>query len=160
MLEIAGIVFGGASRLFQGWMEMKDKEKEREHEREMFDKQVALQAQKAEADKQLRQMDIESAQNTKELDALMTALQSQSAEATAAGGWALKLSASVRPVISYWLLLVYTAAKGAAFYVALEKGGTVADAVLLIYTQFDGALLGSIVTFWFADRSMLKRMGK
>jgi hypothetical protein len=41
MLEIAGIIFGGASRLFQGWMEMKDKDKEREHERLMFDKQMA-----------------------------------------------------------------------------------------------------------------------
>lgn len=160
MLEIAGIIFGGASRLFQGWMELKDKDKEREHERLMFDKQVALQAQKAEADKELRQMDVDSAQNSKELDALMTALQAQSAEATAAGGWVLKLSASVRPVISYWLLLIYTAAKAASFYLALEKGNSIADAVLLIYTSFDGALLGSIVTFWFADRSMLKRMNK
>jgi hypothetical protein len=32
MLEIAGVVFGGVSRLFQGGMEMKDKDKEREHE--------------------------------------------------------------------------------------------------------------------------------
>jgi hypothetical protein len=160
MLEIAGIIFGGASRLFQGWMEMKDKDKEREHERLMFDKQIALQAQKSEADKELKQMDVESAQNTKELDALMTALQEQSAEATAAGGWVLKLSASVRPVISYWLLIIYTAAKTAAFYLALTKGSTIADALLLIYTSFDGALLGSIVTFWFADRSMLKRIGK
>jgi hypothetical protein len=141
-------------------MEMKDKDKEREHERLMFDKQIALQAQKAEADKELKQMDVDASQNSKELDALMTALQEQGSEATAAGGWVLKLSASVRPVISYWLLIIYSAAKAASFYLALVKGSTVAEAVLLIYTSFDGALLGSIVTFWFADRSMLKRMSK
>lgn len=156
MLEIAGIVFGGLSRLGQHWMEMKDKDREREHEAVMFDKQVALQAQRFEADRTLRQMDAAAAQDAGELDALVTAMQSQVAEAKAAGGWVASLSASVRPIVSYWLLVLYSVAKGSALYLMLDQGADVAVALKGVYTEFDGALLGSVLAFWFADRSLRK----
>lgn len=159
MLELLGIVFGGASRLVQHFMEMQDKQKEREHEAIMFDKQVALQGQKIEAEKDLRQMDADAQRDAGELNAMIAGINAQAQEAQAAGGWVAKLSASVRPVVSYWLLLVYTAAKGATLYMMLRSGTPLAEAVTHVYTTFDGALLGSIVSFWFADRS-LRKAGK
>jgi hypothetical protein len=156
MLELLGIVFGGASRLGQYWMEAQDKEKERVHEREMFDKQVALQAQKSDAEKDLRRMDADAAKDTGELNALVQAISAQGTEATAAGGWVLSLSASVRPVVSYWLLGIYTASKASILYLSLSGGVGFAEALRASYTEFDGALLGSIMSFWFADRSLRK----
>jgi hypothetical protein len=156
MFELLGIVFGGVSRLGQHWMEMQDKDKERQHEAVMFDKQVILQAQRIEADKDMRQMDVQAAKEAGELDALVTALQSQAMEAKNAGGWVASLSASVRPVISYWLLSLYSCAKMATLYLALTSGEGFAVAVRAAYTEFDGALLGSIMSFWFADRSIRK----
>lgn len=160
MFEIAGIVFGGLARLGQHWMELKDKDKERLHEQSMFEKQIALQAQKTEAERGIRQMDVDSIKDLKELDAMITAIQDQSAQAVAAGGFILRLSASVRPVVSYWLLFAYTASKCAVLYLALDHGAmpaiTFAEAVRAAYTEFDGALLGSVISFWFADRSLRK----
>lgn len=156
MLEVLGIVFGGVSRLAQHWMEMKDKDKEREHEAVMFDKQAALQAQRTSAEQDLRKMDAQAKQDQGELDALIAAIQSQAGEAQAAGGWAARLSASVRPVISYWLLAIYTLAKCTALYLALSGGMPVAQAIQSVYSEFDGALMGSIMAFWFADRSLRK----
>jgi len=156
MFELFGIIFGGASRLYQAHIEMQDKDKERQHEAVMYDKQVALQAQKSESDKSLRQMDVDSAREAGELEALTTAIKSQSQEATSAGGWTLALSASVRPVTSYWLLAIYSAAKGATLYLSMQTGISLAEAVKAAYTEFDGALLGSIISFWFADRSLRK----
>ena len=156
MFELIGIIFGGVSRLTQHWMEQKEKEQERQHEAVMFDKQVALQTQRITAEKDLRQMDADSAREAGELDALITAMQSQAAEAKAAGGWVLALSASVRPVVSYWLLLIYSCAKGATLYLSIISGVDIATSVRLAYTEFDGALLGSIMSFWFADRSLRK----
>lgn len=123
----------------------------------MFDLQITLQGQRIEADKQMRQMDAESKRDTAELDALMTALQSQTAEAKAAGGWVLQLSASVRPVVSYWLLGVYTAAKGAGLYLALTSGVSLAEAVRASYTEFDGTLLGTVMSFYFVNRSLVRK---
>lgn len=156
MFELLGIVFGGVSRLTQHYMETKDKQHEREHEAIMFDKQIALQAQRVEAERDLRQMDVDSVRDTGELNAMITAIQSQATEAQAAGGAIAKLSASVRPVVSYWLLGIYTAAKFATLYLSLRDGVPLAAAVQAAYTAFDGALLGSIVSFWFADRSLRK----
>lgn len=159
MFELLGIVFGGVSRLAQHWMETREKQNERDHEARMFDKQIALQQQKIEAEKDLRQMDITAQRDAGELDALVTAIKAQASEASAAGGWVAALSASVRPVVSYWLLLIYTGAKVATLYLALTKGTGFAEAFRAAYTEFDGALLGSIVSFWFADRS-LRKAGK
>jgi hypothetical protein len=159
MFELLGIVFGGASRMFQQFLEMKDKQREREHEAVMFDKQIALQAQRIDAEKDMRQMDADSARDAGELDWLKVTTQAQASEAQAAGGWVAKLSASVRPLVSYWLMFIYTAAKVATLYMTLHAGVELALAVKQTYTEFDGALLGSIVSFWFADRS-LRKAGK
>ena len=159
MFELLGIVFGGVSRLVQHYMEMQDKQRERDHELNMFDRQITLQTQRIEAEKDLRQMDADAQRDAGELNALVAAINDQSQQASAAGGWVAKLSASVRPVISYWLLAIYSAAKASAFFIVLNTGVSLADAVTHSYTTFDGALLGSIVSFWFADRS-LRKAGK
>lgn len=160
MFELLGIVFGGVSRLAQHFMELKDKQKEREHEATMFDKQIVLQDQRIKAETNLRQMEFDSAKDIKEFDLLMSGINAQAQEAKVAGGWVAKLSASVRPVISYWLLLIYTVAKIAGLYIILGQDNVgVAEAIRASYTEFDGAMLGSIVSFWFADRS-LRKAGK
>jgi hypothetical protein len=38
----------------------------------------------------------------------------------------------------------------------MQTGISLAEAVKAAYTEFDGALLGSIISFWFADRSLRK----
>lgn len=156
MIEIAGIVFGGVSRLAQHYMETRDKKDERNHEAIMFDKQIALGAQRFEEQKTIKSMEIASATDTNELNALLTAIQSQASEAKAAGGWAASLSATVRPMVTYFLLLLYAASKISIVGLSLKSQVPFLEAIASIYSEFDGALLGSIVSFWFADRSLRK----
>jgi len=156
MFELIGLIFGGASRLGQYWLDLKDKQKEREHEAVMFDLQVKLQDQRLSAEKDMRQMDAGAKRDEAELDALVTALQTQAQEAGKAGGWVLKLSASVRPVVSYWLLFIYTASKVAALYLALNAGASLAEAVRASYTEFDGTLLASIISYYFVNRGLIR----
>lgn len=156
MLELLGIVFGGAARLGQHWLDLRDKAAERDHEARMFDLQAKLQEQRIAAEQHLRAMELEGQKDAGELDALIASIKSQSDDARAAGGWVVRLSASVRPIVSYWLLAVYTAAKVATLYLTLAAGVGLAVAVKAAYTEFDGALLGSVLSFWFADRSLRK----
>lgn len=156
MLELLGIIFGGAARIGQHWLDLRDKDKERDHEARMFDLQAKLQDQRLAAEQHLRAMDLDGRRDAGELDALVTAIKGQSDEAKAAGGWVVKLSASVRPIVSYWLLAVYTASKLATLYLTMAAGVGLAVAVKAAYTEFDGALLGSVLSFWFADRSLRK----
>lgn len=157
MIELIGLIFGGVSRLGQHWMELNDKDKERSHEAVMYDKQLALADKRFEHDAGMRRMDSDSAESQAEWAALTSAVQAQAAEAQAAGGWVARLSASVRPAVTYWLMAIYTAAKAAMLYSALAAGVPLADAVLAMYSAADAALLSSILSFWFMDRSLRKR---
>jgi hypothetical protein len=157
MFEIIGLIFGGVSRLGQHWMELQDKDKERSHEAVMYDKQMALADKRAVHDQELRKMDAESAEGQAEWAAMIAAIQAQSQEASAAGGWVAKLSASVRPLVTYWLLFIYSVAKLATLLLAVNAGEAFTSAVAALYTEADGALLASILSFWFVDRSLRKR---
>lgn len=157
MFELIGLIFGGASRLVQHWLDLRDKDKERAHEATMYDKQITLADKRFEHDAALRRMDADSAEQQAEWSAMVAALQAQAKEAQAAGGWVAKASALIRPFLTFWhAVVIYTAIKVALFVIAFNGGMTWAQALLHIYTDADRALCFSMVSFWFADRSLRK----
>jgi hypothetical protein len=158
MIEALGIVFGGVSRLFQHHMDLTDKQKERDHEHRMLEKQSELQDKRLLHDADMRRIDNTAAADLADLAALSASIEAQSRESVSAGGWVTKLSASIRPLLTiYHAILVYTAVKVATFYVANQNGLAWPDAMISIYGEFDRALVGSIVGFWFSDRSLRKK---
>lgn len=158
MVELIGLIFGGVARLGQHWLELKEKDKERAHEAVMYDKQLSLAEKNFAYERSLKQMDVDSAQAQAEWQALIAGAQAQAAEAQAAGGWVTRFSASVRPAVTFWLMALYTVAKVAALWTALTTTeATFAVAVRAMYTEADAALLSSILSFWFLDRSLRKR---
>lgn len=161
MFELIGLIFGGASRLFQHWLDMQDKQRERDHEAVMYDKQIALADKRFEHDSDLRRMDAQAAESAAEWETLRAAIESQAKEAEAAGGWVAKLSASIRPFLTIWhLIVLYSAVKAAMLFVALQSGGGAFAALLQVYGPEDKALAFSMASFWFADRSLRRAAGK
>ncbi len=157
MIELLGILFGGVGRLAQHWLDLRDKDKERQHELNMFDKQVSLQDKKYAADAEARRMDAASAEASAEWAALTEGVRAQAEEAKTAGGWVASFSAAIRPFLTvYHAVLVYTVVKSAQFYLMVAGGMPVANSVLALYTEFDKALVGTMVSWWFADRSLRK----
>jgi hypothetical protein len=160
MFELIGIIFGGASRLVQHWMELRDKDKERDHEALMYDKQIQLADKRFDHDAALRRMDGEIAENAAEWEAMRAAVDAQAREAAAAGGSVAKFSALMRPLLTFYhAILLYTANKVALFWIAYAGSMTWATAFASIYGDFDKALVGSMVGFWFQDRA-LRRAGR
>ena len=157
MVELFGLIFGGLSRLAQHWMDLRDKDKERAHEAVMYDKQLALADKRFVHDAEMRQMDVAATDAAAEWQALQAAVQTQASEARAAGGWVAKFSAAMRPLLTFYhAILFYTAAKAAMLVIALDGGLPAAEALASIYTEFDRALCGSMVGFWFQDRALRK----
>jgi len=158
MFELIGIIFGGASRLVQHWLELRDKDKERAHEAVMYDKQIQLADKRFEHDAALRRMDGEQAEAGAEWEAMRAAVEAQAREAAAAGGWVAKFSAAMRPMLTFYhAILLFTANKAALFYIAYAGSLQWATAFTTIYGDFDRALVGSIVGFWFQDRALRRR---
>lgn len=157
MFELIGLIFGGVSRLGQHWLELQDKQRERNHEAVMFERQIELADKRQVHDAELRRMDAASAEVSAEWDALATAVRAQADEASKAGGWVASLSASVRPIVTYWLLALYTLSKVFAIAISINGGEPFLLAVQAVYTDSDRMLLSSILSFWFMDRSLRKR---
>lgn len=149
---LLGTGFGSVMRLLQRGLDLWDKQKERDHEHRMFEKQIKLMRLSIRAETDLRQMKYDE---EKELDELLRkSLEMQSRDSMKIGGWVAKLSATVRPFVTYGLFLVYLLAKLAVYYIILHNPMlSIAD----IYTEYDGALFGSVIGYWIVDRSLGKR---
>jgi hypothetical protein len=92
----------------------------------------------------------DAAWNTGAIDALKDAIRTQG-EKTGVR-WADALSASVRPVITYWFMALYCAAKTAAFMAAVTAGAGWGVAILHAWTEADQALWAGVLNFWFLGR--------
>lgn len=168
MLEILSFIFGGLFRLAPKLIEMREREKDREHERAMLNLQMQADEKRAQLTMQVEEKRAETQQQIAELQALITALQTQGQQFKKTGvKWidgmlavAEFLSATVRPVLTYWYCVAaYGAYKAASLYLILSTGASVANAVTTLWTPNDHAVMFSIIGFWFVDRAIRKREG-
>lgn len=155
---LLGSLLGGAFRLVQAFLDAREKQREREHEFSMTQLQGDLAARADERRFKELELSTAAAYATADLGALQAGVQAQSGEAQAAGGWVASLSASVRPIVTYLIVLFYMANK-AAILAGVWGAADLGGALGRIYSETDMALLGSILGFWFVDRS-LRRTGR
>lgn len=151
MIEtLLGGLLGGAFRLAPELLKWLDRKGERGHELAMQDK--ALEFEKVRGVQRMAEIgsQADAAWNTGAIEALRDAVRTQG-EKTGVW-WADALSASVRPVITYWFMTLYCAAKTAAFVAALTAGAGWGVAILHSWTEADQALWAGVLNFWFLGR--------
>lgn len=151
MIEtLLGGLLGGAFRLAPEILKWIDRKSERSHELSMQDK--ALEFEKLRGAQRMAEIgaSAEAAWNTGAIEALRDAVRTQG-EKTGVR-WADALSSSVRPVITYWFMALYCAAKTAAFVAAVTAGADWGTATLHTWTEADQALWAGVLNFWFLGR--------
>lgn len=158
MLELLGLLGGGVFRIIPFVIDLFKQKKDADHEFRMTQLQLEIDKQRATQQIDLAHAQAEIASNTADMQAMVAALQAQG---TPTGiGWVDALSASVRPILTYWWCIgIYTVHKALLMYVAYTAH-TGADAMApILMNEFDRGVVGSIIGFWFVDRS-LRKMGK
>ena len=151
MIEtLLGGLLGGVFRLAPEILKWMDRNGERGHELAMQDK--ALEFEKIRGAQRMSEIgaSADAAWNTGAIDALKDAIRTQG-EKTGVR-WADALSASVRPVITYWFMALYCAAKTVAFVAAVTAGAGWGVAILTAWTEADQALWAGVLNFWFLGR--------
>ena len=151
MIEtLLGGLLGGAFRLAPEILKWLDRKGERGHELAMQDK--ALEFEKLRGAQRMAEIgaSADAAWNTGAIDALKEAVAAQGQRSGI--GWADALSASVRPVITYWFMALYCAAKTASFAAGVGAGAGWGDAILHAWTDADQALWAGVLNFWFLGR--------
>ena len=151
MIEtLLGGLLGGAFRLAPEILKWLDRNGERSHELAMQDK--ALEFEKLRGAQRMSEIgaSADAAWNTGAIEALRDAVRGQSEKTGVA--WADALSSSVRPVITYWFMALYCAAKTAAFVAAVTAGAGWSTEIQHAWTEADQALWAGVLNFWFLGR--------
>lgn len=156
MIEtLIGTLFGGLFRIAPEILKWIDRKDERKHELLMFEKQ--LEADTLKGNQALEQINAQAAaaMGASEIQALIEATKAQ---ATVTGvKWIDGINALMRPLITFWWVVVlYTAALVAQYLFLIDSGSTMAQAILKLWGVEEKALVASIVSFWFVDRSLRK----
>ena len=151
MIEtLLGGLLGGVFRLAPELLKWLDRQGERGHELAMQDK--ALEFEKIRGAQRMAEIgsQAEASWNTGAIEALRDAVSTQGEKTSV--WWVDALSSSVRPIITYWFMALYCAAKTAAFVAAITAGAGWGAAVLAAWSEADQALWAGVLNFWFLGR--------
>ena len=154
---ILGSIFGGLFRMAPEVLKYFDKANERKHELLMFTRQCELETLRG----QMKLAEIgaqrEAAIDVGVMDAFQSAIEQQATMVKAAGGWAASLSASVRPVVTYWVLFVWSFIHVWFAWNAWVTGAPPVEVFKIMMSPDFSALLAGTINFWFLDRTLAKR---
>ncbi len=152
-----GGVIGGLFRLAPEVLKYFDKKSEREHELAMFNRQCELEQLRG----QQRLAEIgaqrDAAIDVGVMDALQAAINQQTEMVKAAGGWSASLSASVRPVVTYWIMALWSFIHVWFAWQAHRAGASPEVVFKTMMTVDFCALVSGTINYWFLDRTLKQR---
>jgi hypothetical protein len=154
---ILGSIFGGVFRLAPEVLKWMDKKNERSHELNMFKFQCDLEQQRGAQKLAEIGAQREAAVDTGVMSAFQSAIEQQATMVKAAGGWVASLSASVRPVVTYWVLFVWSFIHVWFAWNAWLGGAPATEVFKTMMTPDFSALLSGTINYWFLDRTLSKR---
>ena len=154
MIEsILGGLLGGIFRLAPEVLKWLDRKDERAHELAMLDKEMAFAQIRAEQ----AMHTVDAQVDVSQMDAIGKALEGQATMAVAAGKFVAGISALVRPLVTYWVVALWSGVKIAAMTLVYQTNGSWQDMLLRNWGPDDNAILSMILCFWFIGRALEKK---
>jgi hypothetical protein len=145
---LGGGLLGGLFRLAPEVIKIFDSKNARSHELKMLEVEMAFAQLNAAAEMHKTN----AAMTVAELDAMGQALKEQGQTARSAGWFVAAISALVRPIVTYWFVVMYSAVKIVSMQMAVAAGGFWKDVLVTSWTPEDASLLMLVLTFWFVGR--------
>lgn len=158
LLTLFGGGLGGVLRFVPEIFKFFTEKKDRDHEYRMTQLQLEIDRARSAQAIDLAHTQGDMAVQAGEMQAYIEAIKGQSTPTGVA--WVDALSASVRPVVTYWWLILFTVYKGCTIYLALDHWSSLDDFVIKLWSGQDAGILSMILGFWFVDRSIRKNTGK
>jgi hypothetical protein len=154
---LLGSIFGGLFRLAPEVLKFLDRKNERLHELKMFEQQCQLESMRGAQKLQEIGAQHGMAVDVGVLDAFKSALDQQTEMVKAAGGWVASLSASVRPVVTYWILFIWSFVHIWFAWNAWLQGMPPVEVFKTAMSPDFSALVAGTINFWFLDRALKAR---
>lgn len=154
MIEsIFGGLLGGLFRLAPEVLKWLDRKDERAHELAMLDREMDFAKIRAEQGMHTVDAQVDMSQ----FSAVGQALEGQARMAVAAGKFVAGVSALVRPLVTYWVVALWSGVKIASMTLAYQTGGGWQQMLLANWGPDDNAILSMILIFWFIGRTLEKK---
>lgn len=144
---IGGIV-GGIFRLIPEGLKILDRKNERSHELALLEAEMKFAGMRAEHE--MRKID--ASMTIAEMDAIGDAIKEQGQTARAAGWFIAAISALVRPLVTYWFVIMYSMVKIVTMSMAVSAGADWKAVLVENWNEEDMSLLVMVLTFWFVGR--------
>jgi len=149
MIEtLLGSLLGGVFRIVPEVMKLIDAKNERDHELKMLDREMDFAKIKGE----ISMRETQATLMGEELVSMTEAIREQGQTARAAGKFVAAISALVRPLVTYWFVVLYSLVKIASMLMAYQANGDWKQVLITSWNADDMALLMMILTFWFVGR--------
>lgn len=151
MIEsIFGGLVGGLFRLAPELLKWLDRKDERKHELDMLAREMEF--AKVKAEQGMHQVDAQV--DMAQFDAIGKALEGQEKMAVAGGKLVAGISALVRPLVTYWVVVLWSMVKIASMVLVYQTGGDWKEMLLHTWGPDDNAILSMVLLFWFVGRSI------
>jgi hypothetical protein len=155
VLTLLSMLGGGLMRLLPEVMSFFNKKTDNQHELNMLDRQIELEKTKTAGHIQEISLSGDISETLALLDTQKEALKGQM-QITGIR-FVDALNFLVRPITTYYLLLLYGIAKVALFILAVHSEMSVELLIGKVYDEEDKAILSGILAFWFVGRSIDKK---
>jgi hypothetical protein len=150
---------GGVFRLIPFIVDFFKQKQDQAHELAMTELQLKIDQARAQQALDLAHAQADIALNQGEMEAWRGAVEAQGRSTGLA--WVDAVSATVRPFLTYyWCIGLYGSAKLIQVIVAASAHEPLAAYVPILITEFDRSVIGSVLAFWFVDRTLRKSYGK
>jgi hypothetical protein len=154
---ILGSLIGGLFRLAPEAVKYFDRKDERKHELAMFDRQCELEKSRGEIKLSEINAQRDATIDAGVIQAMQSAVEQQTEMTKSASGWVASLSASVRPVVTYCVLAIWSFIH-AWFALSSWQSGLPSSEVFKLMMSADfSALVAGTLNYWFLDRTLAKR---
>lgn len=149
MIEsLLGSLFGGIFRIVPEILKLLDAKDSRKHELALMDVEVKLAEMRAQQEMHRVDAEVDKAQ----MEAIAEALKGQADMAVAGGKFVAAISTLVRPLVTYWLVALWSGVKIAMMLVAYEQNANWKSVLIQSWSVDDMAILSMILAFWFVGR--------
>jgi len=156
MLSILSGILGFATSGLPSVLKFFEQKGDQNHEREMA--KIEMQRSLAMAEKgfasqerieELKTEQVSMDTYTQERVALY---KNDEASAEGASTWVINLRASVRPIITYIFVIILLVVDFVGLYWAISSGHNFEEAMHIVHSNEEMAILASIIGFWFGSR--------
>lgn len=158
LLTLLGGGLGGLLRFVPEILKLFTEQKDRDHEFRMTQLQLDIDKGRAQQALDLVHAQGANAVASGEMEAFIAAIKAQGQPTGIP--WVDALNQSVRPVITYWWMALFTVYKLATIVAACLAWSSLDDFIVKLWTPQDAGILAMILGFWFVDRSLRKNSGK